>query len=262
MHPVGDVEQRQPLASQPLQHHEHFCDVGGRQRRRRLVEDEDAGLSRQRLGDLDDLAARQGQVLDQRHRVDVLGAGAGQRPLGEPPLRAPVDHAEPQGRMDERDVVGDREIGNQRQFLEDADDSGAARRRRRIERDRSAVEDDTAGVRRDDARQDLDQRRLARSVLAEDRVDAAGRNGEAGVVERPDAAIALRHGLHLQDRRPRFGCRHRPRSPHRTKSAPPAGGAMGGYLFSLDWPMISAALNSIPQVGKELPTKKLSDRFE
>src|SRR3981081_477758 len=31
------------------------------------------------------------------------------------------------------------------------------------------------------------------------------------------------------------------------------------YLFSLDCPMISCAEKLMPQVGKELPTKKLSD---
>jgi hypothetical protein len=32
-----------------------------------------------------------------------------------------------------------------------------------------------------------------------------------------------------------------------------------GYWFSLDCPMISCAVKLMPQVGKELPTKKLSD---
>jgi hypothetical protein len=34
------------------------------------------------------------------------------------------------------------------------------------------------------------------------------------------------------------------------------------YLFSLDCPMISAALKLMLQVGKELPTKKLSPSLE
>ncbi len=37
---------------------------------------------------------------------------------------------------------------------------------------------------------------------------------------------------------------------------------VGGYLLSFDCPMISAALKLMLQVGKELPTKKLSPSFE
>ena len=93
MHAVRDVEQRQPLGAQALQHGEDLGHVGGGQRRGGLVEDQDAGLARQRLGDLDDLAARQRQVLDRRQRVDVLAAGARQRLLGDAALRPAVDHA-------------------------------------------------------------------------------------------------------------------------------------------------------------------------
>ena len=57
------------------------------------------GLARQRLGDLDHLPARQRQVLDQRQRVDVGGAGAGERLLGDAALGAAVDHAEARGRV-------------------------------------------------------------------------------------------------------------------------------------------------------------------
>ena len=60
-----------------------LVDVGGRQRRCRLVEDEDLRLPGERLGDLDHLPARQRQILDQRARMDIRGAGARQRILGD-----------------------------------------------------------------------------------------------------------------------------------------------------------------------------------
>ena len=88
VHAMRDVEQRQPFLAQALEHHEHLGDVGRGQRRGRLVEDEHARLARQRLGDLDHLPARQRQVLDQRQRMDVGRAGARQRLLGDPALRA------------------------------------------------------------------------------------------------------------------------------------------------------------------------------
>ena len=125
VHAVRDVEERQALGAQALQHREHLGDVRRGQRRGRLVENEDARLARQRLGDLDHLPARQRQILDRRQRMDVRRAGARERLLGDAPLRAPVDQAEAQRRIADRDVVGDREVGDQRQFLEDADDAGA-----------------------------------------------------------------------------------------------------------------------------------------
>jgi len=64
--------------------------------------------------------------------------------------------------------------------------------------DRLAVEEHPALVGRDDAGHDLDQRRLARAVLAQHRVDAAGLDGELGVLERAHAPVALRHAAHRE----------------------------------------------------------------
>ena len=50
------------------------------ERRRRLVEDQDAAVERQRLGDLDQLLAGDGERLDQDGRVD--GAQLRQRLAG------------------------------------------------------------------------------------------------------------------------------------------------------------------------------------
>ena len=88
-----------------------------------------------------------------------VAAGACERFLGDPPLRPPVDQSELQRRIADGDVVGDREIGDERQFLEDADDAGANGGGGRIEGDLRAVENDASGVRPDDAGKDLDQRR-------------------------------------------------------------------------------------------------------
>ena len=43
--------------------------------------------------------------------------------FGEPPLRALVDQAEAHGRMGDGDIVGNRKIGKQRQFLENTGDA-------------------------------------------------------------------------------------------------------------------------------------------
>ena len=204
VHAVGDEQERKTLLAQALQDHENLSDVGRGQGRGRLVEDEDAGLARKGLGDLHHLAARQRQVLDQSHRMDVGRARPLERFLGDATLRAPVDHPEAPRRVGDGDVVGDRKVGNERQLLEDAHDPGAIGGGGQIEGDFRPVEDDPPGVGRDHARENLDQGRLAGAVLAKNGVNAPREHDEIGVGERPHAAVALGYALHAQDRR---GCR-------------------------------------------------------
>ena len=200
MHAVGDVEQRQPLLAQALQHVEDLRDVGGGERGSRLVEDEDARLAGERLGDLDHLPPRQRQVLDQRERMDVGRSGTRQRLLGDGALLLAVDHAEALRRVADDDIVGDRKVRDERQFLEDANDAGIVGSRRRSEGYLLAVEYHLALVRLDDARHDLDERRFAGAVLAEDAVDLPGIDGQLSAIERAHAAITLRDALHPEKR--------------------------------------------------------------
>jgi hypothetical protein len=67
-----------------------------------------------------------------------------------------------------------------------------------LRRDRRAVEIDRPRVGPDHARKHLDQRGLARAVLAEHRMDAAARAFETGTFERTDPAVALRDALHAE----------------------------------------------------------------
>ena len=69
---------------------EQPLDLVGRQRRRRLVEDEDAGVDRQRLGDLDELLVGHRQAADGRADVEPDVELVEQR-LRRPARRAPVD---------------------------------------------------------------------------------------------------------------------------------------------------------------------------
>ena len=84
---------------------------------------------------------------------------------------------------------------------------------------------------------DLDQRRLAGAVLAEQRVDAPRGAGEARALERAHAAIALGDVDQPQDRIQR--CRDR-------------------QLFFSSFAMMSVAFRFTPQGGKSLVVKKLS----
>ena len=71
-------------------------------------------------------------------------------------------------------------------------------RRRRPLSDVGAAKADLAGVERVDAGQNLDQRRLAGAVLAEQRKNLAGPEGHADVRERFRAAEALEDAADLQ----------------------------------------------------------------
>ena len=218
MHAVGNVQKRQPFLAQALEDDEHLGDVGGGERRCRLVENEDARLAGQRLGDLHHLPARQRQVFDQRHRMDVQRAGALERLLGEAPLRTPVDQPETTRWVGDRDVVRDRKVGNERKLLEDADNAGAVGGGWRIERDFRPVQHDASCVRRNDARQDLDESRLARAVLAEDGVNAPRKYREIRVSERAHTSVTLGNALHAQDRRGRRLCSVHAANPRPSRS--------------------------------------------
>ena len=113
---------------------------------------------------------------------------------------AAVDHAEALRRIADDDVVGDREVGDQRQFLEDADDSGVVGLGRLGEADLAAFERHAAFVRRNHAGHDLDERRLAGAVFAEHGMDAPAMDGQLGLFQRPDAAIALGDAFHPEER--------------------------------------------------------------
>ena len=157
-------------------------------------------IAGQRLGDLHHLAARQRQGRDRRGRVDVLGSGTGERFVGDAPLRGPVDEAPAARRIGDADIVGDAEMRHQRQFLENGGDAGIGRLAGLAKLTSWPSKQHAAGIGLDDARDDLDQGRLARPVLAEHGVDAARIAGEINPVQRLHAAETLGHSRHLQDR--------------------------------------------------------------
>ena len=95
------------------------------------------------------------------------------RRFGAAALGAPVNQPEPTRRLGRADVLGDGEIGDQRQFLEDCNDAGAHGFGGAGEADRPALELHGPGVGLNHAAHDLDQGRLACAVLAEHRMNPA-----------------------------------------------------------------------------------------
>ena len=90
-------------------------------------------------------------------------------------IRLRVDAAEPLERLRaDEDVLGDAQVGEERRLLEDDRDPGRLRLLGVVEDRLLAVEQQPAGVGPVDAGEDLDERRLAGAVLADEAVHLAG----------------------------------------------------------------------------------------
>ncbi len=215
---VADDDRADALALEPDDQVEQVLRVALVQGCGRLVEDQQPDRLVQRLGDLDELLLADADVLDLRAGV-VAQADAVQQ-FGRLLLRlAPVDDAAAVQFAAEEDVLGDGQLGDERELLVDDRDAGGLALADVAEPHHLALVDDVALVaaERVDARQHLHQRRLAGAVLADDRVDLAGLHLDRHVVQRLDAGELLADGAHLEDVRV---------SRHRTL---PAGwGARGG----------------------------------
>src|SRR3954451_2931864 len=97
--------------------------------------------------------------------MDVFTADSRQHLLRPPPLRHPVDESEPAWRMGDADIVGHGKIGQQRKLLKDARYPRLRRLSGSGEADRRAAEKDAPAIRLHHAREDLDERGLARPIL-------------------------------------------------------------------------------------------------
>jgi hypothetical protein len=130
-------------------------------------------LDVKRLGDLDDLPAAEGQSPDRRVRrfdqvellADVLDCARQASVVDEPaPARVGA----------EADVLRNREMGRETQLLLHHGDAQPMRLARRQRCDRAAIDQDFSAVGPERTRQQVDERALARSILSEESVDAAG----------------------------------------------------------------------------------------
>jgi len=93
------------------------------------------------------------------------------------------------------------EVVAQREILVDGGDAEHLGIVRFGDRDLLAVEGDDALVSRADAGDRLDEGRLSRAIVADERDDLSWRHGELHPAERLDGAEPLGDPLHLQDGR-------------------------------------------------------------
>ena len=99
------------------------------------------------------------------------------------------------------EIGDDVDVGAEREVLVDGLDAGRLRLGRRGEVALDAVEDDAPGARRHAAGDDLDQRRLAGAVVAEERDDLAAIDVEADAAQRLDRAEMLGDAVEPEQRR-------------------------------------------------------------
>ena len=202
--PVGHVDDRDAVGLERVDHREQPLHLARLQRRGRLVEDHHPRFAAERAGDHHQLAFRVSQPVDPRAGVDVDPESSEQR-RRVPRHRRPVDdrEAEETPRRDGLDqhVLRDAQCRDDAHLLRDDDDAARQRVPRAREPAGPAVDRDRAAVGAVDAAQDLDQRRLAGAVLADQRMDLTGPDRERHVVQREGRLEALVETPRL-DRRP------------------------------------------------------------
>ncbi len=98
----------------------------------------------------------------------------------------------------EEDVLGHAQDGDQHEVLVDHADAPGDGIRRALDHDGRPVQEDLAAIGRRQPVEDVHEGRLARAVLAEERVDLARPDLQVDPVVRDDARVGLRDPAHLE----------------------------------------------------------------
>ena len=188
---VGDVDDADAAVAEVADDLQQALGLGFLQGRGRLVEDQDVGLVEQRAGDLDQLLLAEAQRGERAVEVDVEADRLEHR-LGLAAHRPAVER-DPGGERlaAEEEVLEDVEVGEERQLLGDDRDPLIGRLAGVAEGDPLAVELERPLIRGGAADDDLDQRRLAGAVGAEQGVHLTRVDLEIDAIEGLDTAIAL-----------------------------------------------------------------------
>ena len=175
---VRDEDRRDALLPQPPDEAEERLDLVVGERARRLVEDQDARVDRERASDLDHLLLIGSQAPHGQGRVEIEtetlqsslrpGVSSRRQSIMPPPLCHSVT---------EEDVLGDREFGREGRLLGHRRDALPQGVGRVSERSWPTVERDLRRHRLHLTGEDLEHGRLARAVLAHERVHLAGVDG-------------------------------------------------------------------------------------
>ena len=189
---VGDHQRRDVAAMRHvLEQAEDLVGLARRQHGGRLVEDEEALVEIEQLEDFQLL------LFARRQRGDRPVERRAERHTFEKRLQSlalalPVDDGRRIGAADD-EILRAGQRRHQREMLIDHADAERLRVARIAHRDLAPVERERALVRRIEAHDAFDQRRLARPVLAQQRVERASRRLERDIVQRREGAETLGH---------------------------------------------------------------------
>ena len=199
---VRHEDDRHAGALQVRHDREQAVGLGQGEARRRLVHDDELGVERQRLDDLQHLALGDGQRRHGRAGREVAAEPLQQRRHA-PVQGRPVDEAQRAGAgrlAADEDVGGRVEVVEEVELLVHEGDAGAERLGDRERGVLDAADRDRAGGGRHDAAQHLHQRRLAGAVLADQPHHLAGMHGEADALEGAHAGVGLLDGAEFEQR--------------------------------------------------------------
>ena len=199
--PVRHVDHRHALRTQPAQHAEQALHIGHRQAGRRFVEHQQLGLHFEGAADREQRFLGAGEREDAALRVDGA-THTRHHPRRRITRRTPVDQPEAAREPHaQRHVLGHRHPLHEAEVLVDEGHRLHAPVTAAPLALRAALELDVAAVGRVDACEQLDQRRLARAVFAEQCEDLAGPHVERDAVDGLGAAEAFADVAELEQRR-------------------------------------------------------------
>lgn len=189
---MRDVDDGHPGGGEALDDAEEVVDLVGVEGGGGLVHHDEPDVVRERPRHGDDLLLCGGEVADVPGGVDLRVPEAGQQRLrGGAPLPRADDEAGAGRFVAEEDVLGDREVLDEVEFLVDGGDAQAHGGDRRLEPDLFAAPGDLAVVGLVGSGEHLDQGGLAGAVLAEEAVDLAGLDLQVDAVQGADAREEL-----------------------------------------------------------------------
>ena len=200
---VGDEDDRLAGVGERAHDREQLVGLLRGEHRGRLVQDQQVDVAGERLDDLHPLLRADRQVLHQGVRVDrqAVALGGLEDVAAAAAAVQPAERAAPGLLGAERDVLRDREDGHQHEVLVHHADAGRDGVPRAAEGPRLAVHQDLALVRLQQAVELVHQGRLARAVLAEQRVHLAGLDGQVDVVVGHQVAEALGDAAQFESQR-------------------------------------------------------------